>query len=62
MINCYKRFSTNIPAIVFPILKPTPKQTISPGPAVAATPSISFKITLAFFYSFMNDEINIFNM
>ena len=27
-------------AIDFPILRPTVKQTIKPGPAVAATPSI----------------------
>ena len=31
-------------AIAFPKFKPTVKQTIKPGPAVAATASISFKL------------------
>ena len=36
-------------AIDFPIFKPTVKQTIKPGPAVAATPSISsIEILLSF--------------
>ena len=35
-------------AIDFPILRPTVKHTIKPGPAVAAIPSISFKETLLF--------------
>ena len=33
-------------AIDFPIFKPTDRQTIKPGPAVAATPSILFKSIL----------------
>ena len=39
MINCIKGLSAK-PAIILPIFKPTVKQTINPGPAVAATPSI----------------------
>ena len=35
--------------IDFPILRPTVKQTINPGPAVAATPSISFSESLLSF-------------
>ena len=36
-------------AIDFPILSPTVRQTINPGPAVAAIPSISFKEILLSF-------------
>ena len=40
-------------AIAFPMFKPTVRQTINPGPAVAAIPSISFKVVLLFLMLFL---------
>ena len=41
------------PAIALPAFNPTVKQTISPGPAVAATPSILFMLKLLSLIAFL---------
>ena len=41
------------PAIAFPAFNPTVKHTIKPGPAVAATPSISLTFNLLSLIAFL---------
>ena len=43
----------NDPAIAFPAFKPTVKQTIKPGPAVAAIPFILLKFNLLSLIAFL---------